>query len=71
MYVCICNAITESQIIEARDSGLTNMRQITKHLGVGNCCGQCIESAQELLNDDNPVGKYLPPSISIANSVVA
>ena len=69
MYVCICNAITESQITKARSQGFTTMSQITDHLGVGDCCGQCIPEAKTLLNDkllngsllnDNKVHKYTP-----------
>ena len=63
MYVCICNAITDSQIIEAQQQGHTSLEQITKQLGVGNCCGRCIETAKEVLND-NKVNKYIPHQFS-------
>jgi len=59
MYVCICNAITDKQIIEAQQNGYANMEQITRHLGVGNCCGRCVTTAQEVLND-NKVNTYIP-----------
>ncbi len=59
MYICICNAITDSQIIEAAQNGDT-LRQITRKLGVGNCCGQCVVTAKELLDDIDQVKKYIP-----------
>lgn len=58
MYVCICNAITDSEIIEAQQQGHTSLEQISKQLGVGNCCGSCIDTAREVLND-NKVHKYI------------
>ena len=70
MYVCICNAITDTQIIEAQQNGHTTMEQITRHLGVGDCCGRCVSTAKEVLND-NKVNMYIPqpmitPSLSAA-----
>jgi len=60
MYVCICNAVTDSQIIEAKQSGMTTMQEITDHLGVGNCCGRCVETAEEVLSQGAGVQKYIP-----------
>ena len=59
MYVCICNAVTDNEIIEAQQQGYTSLEQITEHLGVGNCCGRCKPTANKLLND-NLVHKYIP-----------
>lgn len=59
MYVCICNAVTDSQIIEAAQNGDT-LKQITRKLGVGNCCGQCIPTAREVLHEIEQVKKYVP-----------
>jgi bacterioferritin-associated ferredoxin len=60
MYVCICNAVTDSQIIEAQQNGLTTMQEITRHLGVGNCCGRCVETAKDVLRENAGVQKYVP-----------
>ncbi len=60
MYVCICNAVTDTQILEAKASGLTTMKQITEHLGVGDCCGRCVNNAQEVLSQSAGVQKYIP-----------
>ncbi|TQV85829.1 bacterioferritin-associated ferredoxin [Aliikangiella coralliicola] len=60
MYVCICNAVTDSQIIEAQQNGHTSMSAITKHLGVGNCCGRCVPTAKEILKENSEVRKYIP-----------
>jgi bacterioferritin-associated ferredoxin len=59
MYVCICNAVTDSQIIEAAQDG-NSLKQITRKLGVGTCCGQCIPTAREVLSELEQVKKYIP-----------
>ena len=63
MYVCLCNAITEKQIIKAQSQGYLTMSQITQHLGVGDNCGSCIPAAKAILND-NIVHKYIPMQLN-------
>ncbi|TQV77295.1 (2Fe-2S)-binding protein [Aliikangiella marina] len=60
MYVCICNAVTDSDIIEAKNNGHTKLKDITRQLGVGNCCGRCVETAKEILDSHVGVQKYVP-----------
>jgi len=60
MYVCICNAVTDSDIIEAQNNGHTKLKDITRHLGVGNCCGRCVETAKEILTGATGVQKFIP-----------
>lgn len=61
MYVCICNAITDKEIIEAQKNGHTSIKKISQHLGVGTCCGRCIDTAKQILNENSGVQKYAPP----------
>ncbi|MGB5488083.1 MAG: (2Fe-2S)-binding protein [Lysobacterales bacterium] len=49
MYVCICNAVTDSDIRKAVDSGVHNMKQLSQATGCGNTCGCCREIAVEIL----------------------
>lgn len=49
MYICICNAITDSQIKEAVANGATSLADLQFDLGVAINCGRCAESAIELL----------------------
>ncbi len=51
MYVCMCKAITDKQIIDAVDNGLQNFDEIQNDLGVGTNCGACREYAQELVSE--------------------
>ncbi len=49
MYVCLCKAVTDSQIREAVESGASSMRDLARELGVATQCGKCGCDARELL----------------------
>ena len=51
MYVCICNAITETQIREAAESGADDLWTLQRELGVASGCGSCKEVATEILSE--------------------
>ena len=51
MYVCICNAITDSQIRQAARSGVKDLQGLQQELGVATGCGSCREAATELLRN--------------------
>jgi len=50
MYVCVCTAVTEKEIVARVHSGSTTFEEIQFDLGVGTCCGQCRECACELIS---------------------
>ena len=41
MYVCICNAVTESDIERAVDEGCNSLHQIEHKTGASSQCGSC------------------------------
>ena len=49
MYICVCNAVTDSDIRKAADNGVRNMRQLSQATGCGSTCGCCRELAVETL----------------------
>jgi bacterioferritin-associated ferredoxin len=51
MYVCICNAITDTQIRQAAESGVRDLWQLQRELGVASKCGACKETAAEILRE--------------------
>jgi bacterioferritin-associated ferredoxin len=51
MYVCICNAVTDSQIREAVCEGVCSLKQLCASLGVASRCGRCAAYAREVLHD--------------------
>ena len=49
MYVCVCNAVTDSDIRNAVDEGVRNMKQLKRTTGCGSACGCCQDMATDLL----------------------
>lgn len=49
MYVCLCHAITDTQIKQAVDQGDTSLADLKKRLGVGSQCGKCTRMASEII----------------------
>lgn len=62
MYVCLCHGVTDREIREAADNGVTSMRQLGKELGVGRQCGRCAATAREILRESTT-----PDYLSLAN----
>ena len=49
MYICLCNAITERQIVQAAELGARSPEDLAQELGVGLGCGRCMSCARTLL----------------------
>ena len=49
MYVCVCKAVTDTQIKRAIHEGVSSRRELFKCLGVGGDCGKCNPQVRELL----------------------
>lgn len=50
MIVCLCNNISDREIRQAIELGLTTMDELRRDLGVSTCCGQCMPCAEDILN---------------------
>jgi bacterioferritin-associated ferredoxin len=50
MIVCVCNNISDREIRQAVDLGLSTMAELRADLGVGTCCGKCASCAKQVLN---------------------
>ena len=51
MIVCVCNNISDREIRQAVDLGLSSMAELRRDLGVGTCCGKCASCAKQVLNE--------------------
>ena len=51
MYVCLCNAVKDSEIREAVEQGLTSLEDVSEELGVATGCGCCRELAESLIQE--------------------
>ena len=49
MIVCICNAVSDREIEDAVDQGLTSLEAVRDELGVANTCGTCACEAERVL----------------------
>lgn len=52
MYVCICNAIRESELREAARATMGDADAVYSALGCEPDCRQCIEEANEILAEE-------------------
>ncbi len=51
MIVCICKAVNDRAIRRAVADGHDTFDDLQFELGVGTCCGKCVEAACEVLFD--------------------
>ncbi len=51
MIVCVCNNISDREIGQAIDLGISTMDGLREALGVATCCGNCLDYAVEVLNE--------------------
>lgn len=51
MYICLCNAITDRQIVAAAEQGARSPEDLAHGLGVGLGCGRCTSCAVTLLQE--------------------
>jgi len=49
MIVCVCNNISDREIRQAVDLGLSSMAELRRDLGVATCCGKCASCAKQVL----------------------
>ena len=49
MIVCICKAVSDRHIRSAVKNGARSLRDLTRDLGVGTCCGKCVPEARAVL----------------------
>ncbi len=49
MIVCLCNAISEREIIQAANEGASTLEHLSDRLNLGACCGACMDCAADCL----------------------
>lgn len=52
MYVCLCNAITDSQVRQAAAHGATRPKEVFETCGCGAQCAACTRTIIGLLRQD-------------------
>lgn len=51
MIVCVCNAVSDSEIKDWVALGGRTVGQIQADLGLGTCCGKCCDCAAEIIQE--------------------
>jgi len=51
MYVCVCNGVTDKQIIKAAENGAMSLQDLSEELKVATCCGRCSSCAKKVLQE--------------------
>jgi bacterioferritin-associated ferredoxin len=51
MYVCVCHAVTETDVRRAAAAGVQTLSQLTMATGAGAGCGSCLDFARATLED--------------------
>lgn len=51
MFVCVCNGVTDKQIIKAAEAGASSLQDLSDELNVATCCGRCANCAKKVLRD--------------------
>lgn len=64
MYVCICNGVTDKQIIKQAQLGATSLRDLQDSLGVATSCGKCSKLACSILAEHSVFASHEFTNIS-------
>lgn len=51
MYVCVCKAVTDNQVVRAIEQGACTRKQLMQCTGAGGVCGKCSQSIKSLLEE--------------------
>jgi len=62
MYVCICNAIRETELRAAARCCSGNAESLYTGLGRPPQCRQCLEDAEEIVSDERMRGRLPVPT---------
>lgn len=60
MYLCVCKAVTDSQILTAIESGVCTRKKLTQCFGIGKDCGKCNKDLIALLEQRITTVQPLP-----------
>lgn len=50
MFVCLCKSVTDHQINDAVEGGVTSFEAMQEHLQVSSVCGACTCEVKEIIS---------------------
>jgi bacterioferritin-associated ferredoxin len=51
MWVCICHAVTDKEVVQAIEGGATTREAVTRACEAGGDCGACHPMIEEMIED--------------------
>lgn len=48
-YMCVCNAVTDEEVLAAIKEGADTISAVTAKCGAGGCCGACHQHIRSLI----------------------
>lgn len=51
MYVCVCHAVTDRDILSAVAGGARSLRDLRERTGIASTCGRCAQCARACLQE--------------------
>ncbi len=52
MFVCLCKAVSDTQLVEIIRKGASTVKQVADSCGAGSGCGACNREIQEMIEDE-------------------
>lgn len=68
MFVCMCRAVTESQILACMRAGADTVEEVGELTRAGTGCGGCLDTVEMILEDGGVGGKFLARRCPLARS---
>lgn len=64
MYICVCNAVSDKDIIEAVNNGAHDLATIQAELGASAGCGTCRDYTERLIKQT--LSSSIPENLTYA-----
>jgi bacterioferritin-associated ferredoxin len=53
MYVCLCNGVTDRDILQAIEAGASSAEEVAHCTGAGTRCGSCVRAVAAIVEGAN------------------
>ncbi|MGA7296912.1 MAG: (2Fe-2S)-binding protein [Rhodanobacteraceae bacterium] len=70
MIVCVCNAVSESDIRQKAAQGLRSFDALRSETGCSDCCGCCEATARRVFADAQ-AAQHVPFALPLGTAVAA
>ena len=72
MFVCLCKSVTDHQIKNSVEMGVTSFAEMQSHLSVATVCGSCTCEVKQIIEDklQQELGTRLPPGFATEKQLV-